>query len=98
MDEREREYTDARETEHFPGSSDDIERMQAEAVRRFHAGDLVEITGRGVHYDGKTGVVTGIDDDADGEFPISLDVEGFAGPVWCRPGEIRHTGTGRSAT
>lgn len=61
--------------------------VETEPARGFRVGDLVQITGRGVHYDGKTGIVTGTDDD--GEYPISLTVEGFAGPVWCNPSEIR---------
>jgi len=100
MDEREREYTDAWESEHFPGSSGDIERMRAEAVRRFRVGDLVEITGRDDQPElkGRTGYVSKTDFFGDSEYPVGLTVEGYLGHVWCRPGEIRHTDTGRSAT
>jgi len=97
MDEREREYTDAWETEHFHGSSDDIERMQTEQdARGYRISDLVQITGKngdeqeppGLRLNGRTGYVSEIDDNP--EYPIGLTVEGWLGPVWCNSSEIRH--------
>lgn len=69
---------------------------RAMAQRAFRIGDLVEITGRGDGYDGKTGVVTEIDDNP--EYSIGLTVEGFVGLVWCNSAEIRHLdGAGTAA-
>jgi hypothetical protein len=58
------------------------------APRGYRVGDLVEITGRGDIFDGKTGVVAKVDDDP--EYPMGLTVEGVASRVWCNSGEIRH--------
>lgn len=62
---------------------------EGETPREFRVGDLVQITGRGEGFDGKTGVVTEIDE-GDVEFPIGLTIDGFAGLAWCDPSEIRH--------
>lgn len=64
--------------------------------RGFRVGDVVQITGRGDLYDGKTGTITelgGSVSQAAGDVPeysFGLDVDGFAGPVWCDSTEIRH--------
>lgn len=55
--------------------------------RPFRVGDLVEITGRGDIFDGKTGVVAKVDDDP--QYPMGLTVAGFVGLVWCNSSEIR---------
>jgi len=68
------------------------------AAAAFRVGDLVEITGRdgaevtassGAALNGKTGVVTEIDDNP--EYPIGVAVEGFVGLVWCSSAELRHS-------
>lgn len=70
--------------------------VTAPTPRSFRIGDLVQITARagegdatppGLRLNGKTGVVTELDDDT--EYPIGITVEGWLGPVWCGPGEIQ---------
>jgi|GEM_PF-3758200 len=64
--------------------------------RDFRIGDLVQITARegeseatppGLRLNGRTGPVVDFDDT---QYPIGVAVEGWLGPVWCSPGEVRH--------